>query len=286
MVDSGYRTPEGFSLFGEPLFTKPLPTDRLEDQEKQYREALDEYKQDPESTDALIMLGRRTAYLGRHREAIGIYSDGISLHPDDPRLYRHSGHRFITLRRYALAQSDFERAAELLSGPSGVEHQETRLPFNIWYHLGLSCYLQGKFDRALEAYKECMAVSKDDDSRVAISHWLYMTNRRLGNIEAAEKVLEPIKVDMDVSSNKFYHEALLMYKGLHTAESLLEKAKSLGTMGLVTSGYGLGCWYLYNGDEEKAVQVYREILDTGSWAGFGYIAAEADLYGIGYRPSL
>jgi tetratricopeptide (TPR) repeat protein len=278
MSESQFKTPEGFSLFGEPLYRAPLPTARLEDQEKEYRAALEDYNRDPGNPENIIMMGRRTAYLGRHREAIGIYSEGIRLHPEDPRFYRHRGHRFITLRRHALAQDDFEKAALLLK--KGGYEEESRLPFNVWYHLGLSCYLQAKFQRALEAYSECMKVSGDDDSRVAISHWLYMTNHRLGNVEASEKVLEPITVDMDVTSNQFYHETLLMYKGVHTAESLLEKAKSLGPMGLVTSGYGLGCWYLYNGMPDKAREVYQEVLDTGAWAGFGYIAAEADLYQI------
>jgi hypothetical protein len=33
--------------------------------------------------------------------------------------------------------------------------------------------------------------------------------------------------------------------------------------------------------EERGVAVLREILASGAWAGFGYIAAEADLHRLG-----
>jgi len=47
--------------------------------------------------------------LGRFREAIAVYSIGIDGHPEDSRLYRHRGHRFISIRL-------FERAVELMAG--------------------------------------------------------------------------------------------------------------------------------------------------------------------------
>ena len=43
-------------------------------------------------------------------------------------------------------------------------------------------------------------------------------------------------------------------------------------------GYGVGNWYLYNGQLEEAKGVYRRILlAKDGWAGFGYIAAESDM---------
>ena len=41
------------------------------------------------------------------RDAIDVYSRGIARHPGEPRLYRHRGHRYITVR-------DFDRAIDLL----------------------------------------------------------------------------------------------------------------------------------------------------------------------------
>jgi hypothetical protein len=46
---------------------------------------------------------------------------------------------------------------------------------------------------------------------------------------------------------------------------------------VATQGYGVANWYLYNGDEARAHEIFRRILQTANWAAFGYIAAEAEL---------
>jgi hypothetical protein len=46
---------------------------------------------------------------------------------------------------------------------------------------------------------------------------------------------------------------------------------------IATQGYGVGNWYLVNGDEKKAREVFERVLAGKAWAAFGYIAAEADL---------
>jgi tetratricopeptide (TPR) repeat protein len=284
-------TPEAFSLFGEPLFRAPLRPETLEKQEALYDEALKKCRENPDDPDALIWLGRRTAYLGRYRDSIVIYSRGLKAHPEEPKLYRHRGHRYITLRRFDLAVDDFEKAATLIEGkpdevePDGLPNERntpvSSLHFNIWYHLGLAYYLSGRFEDALRAYRSCMEVSKIPDKIVATSHWLYMTLRLLGKEREAADVLEPIEEGMDVIENQNYQDCLLMYKGRTDVEALMEKAREQGTLGLVTIGYGVANWYNYNGELGKAKAILEEILDTGSWAGFGYIAAEADLKRLG-----
>jgi tetratricopeptide (TPR) repeat protein len=57
-----------------------------------------------------IWLGRRLAYLGRYRDAIDALTKGIAKHPTEARLYRHRGHRHITIRKFALAIADGDRA--------------------------------------------------------------------------------------------------------------------------------------------------------------------------------
>ena len=41
--------------------------------------------------------------------------------------------------------------------------------------------------------------------------------------------------------------------------------------------YGIANWYHYNGNVSEGNQRFQNIVDTGNWAAFGYIAAEADL---------
>jgi tetratricopeptide (TPR) repeat protein len=285
---------EAFSLFGEPLFRSPLRPETLEAQTGLYEEALRVYEASPDDVDSLVWRGRRTAYLGRYREAAAVFSVGVERFPDEPKFLRHRGHRFISLRRFDLAIDDLARAAELVRGmpdevePDGMPNERgipvSSLHFNIWYHLGLAHYLSGDLEGALEAYRECMSVSEIPDKRVATAHWLYMTLRRLGRVEEAEAALEGIDGEMDIIENQSYHDCLMMYLGEATPEALLEEARGAGALGLVTTGYGVACWYLYSGSEERGVAVLREILASGAWAGFGYIAAEADLHRLGLEP--
>ncbi|KKK85243.1 hypothetical protein LCGC14_2775240, partial [marine sediment metagenome] len=66
------------------------------------------------------------------------------------------------------------------------------------YHRGLAYYLSGRFEEALQAYRECLQVSNNPDALVATSYWLYMTLRYLGKETEANGVLESITSDMDI----------------------------------------------------------------------------------------
>jgi tetratricopeptide (TPR) repeat protein len=277
---------EATSLLGRPLTRPALP----EDTRRRYEEALAEARQrsdaDPGDADALIWLGRRTAYLGRFRDAIDIYTRGIQRHARDARFYRHRGHRYITIRDFDRAIGDLERATSLTAGqtdeiePDGIPNARntptSTLQSNIWYHLGLAHYLKGDFQRALNAYRACMQVSRNPDMLVATSHWLYMTLRRLGRDAEAAEVLAPIRADLDVIENGAYHRLLLMYKGELPVDSLLS-ASSSAALDDVTTAYGVGNWYFYTGERARAEDIFQRIVATGTWGAFGAIAAEAEL---------
>ena len=269
-----------------------LPTAVRAEREAKLAEARAAVERSPDDADALIWLGRRTAYLGRYREAIEIFSRGIERHPDDARFYRHRGHRYITVREFDQAIADLESAARLIAGkpdeiePDGLPNARniptSTLQSNVWYHLGLARYLKGDFDGALAAYRECLKVSTNPDMLTATTHWLYMTLRRLGREEEAPRVLEPIHAGMDIIENQAYYRLLLMYKGELTPEEL--RAGVSGDLDPATIGYGLGNWHLYNGRREEAVRTFREVLAGGNWSAFGYIAAEADLKRLDEAP--
>lgn len=283
---------EAVSFFGEPLVSPTLPAEVKADREAKLAEARAAVERSPEDAGALIWLGRRTAYLGRYREAIEIFSRGIEKHPDDARFYRHRGHRYITVRDLDRAIADLETAARLIAGkpdeiePDGLPNARniptSTLQSNIWYHLGLARYLKGDFKGALAAYREDLKVSTNPDMLSATTHWLYMTLRRLGKEQEAKQVLEPIHAGMDIIENQAYHRLLLMYKGELSPEEL--RAGASGDLDPPTIGYGLGNWHLYNGRRDEAVRTFREVLAGGNWGAFGYIAAEADLKRLGEKP--
>src|SRR6202011_5860220 len=145
---------------------------------------------------------------------------------------------------------------------------------NIFYHLGLAYYLQGDFDRALSAYQRCLELAKNPDRLVSTSHWTYMTLRRLGRIKEADKVLEPISVDLDVIENIPYHKLLLMYGGEIAPEELVRQDPN--TSEGATILYGIGNWYFCNGQPDRAYPLWQKVVDGSQWSAFGYIAAEAE----------
>jgi tetratricopeptide (TPR) repeat protein len=287
IVPVAAQTPEATSLFGRPLVSATPTGEEKARLDANLARAQADYDRDPASADAAIWLGRRLAYLGRFRDAIDAYTRGIERHPNEPRLYRHRGHRYITIRKFDLAITDLRRAAQLTSGkpdevePDGAPNKagipRSTLQSNIWYHLGLAYYLANDFEQALAAYREGMKVSRvNDDMMVATSDWLYMTLRRLKRDADARQVLEPIREQMDVLENGAYHARLLMYKGLRSPESVLN-LNTADDVQIATQGYGVGNWYLVNGDAKKAREVFERVLAGKAWPAFGFIAAEADL---------
>ncbi len=256
--------------------------------ETKLNEARELFEKEPQSAERIIWLGRRTAYLGRYKDAISIYTKGIEQFPSDARLYRHRGHRFITLRCFDAAIADFEKASKLIMGkpdeiePDGLPNARniptSTLQSNIWYHLGLAHYLKGDFERALKAYREAEKVSKNADMLVATTHWLYMTLRRLGREKEASKTLAMIKDDLDVIENADYYKMISVYKGkLKPADVWDEISQDAESLSNATIGYGLGNWFLYNGQRAEAEKVFRKITAGNQWASFGYIAAESEL---------
>ena len=250
-------------------------------------EAKTRFESNTKDADSLIWLGRRTAYLGQYKEAIKIYSEGIESFPADARLYRHRGHRYITLRCFDLAIKDFKQAAKLVRGktdeiePDGLPNARniptSTLQSNIWYHLGLAYYLKGDFKSALKAYREAERVSTNADMQVATAHWLYMTLRRLGREKDAARVIASIKPDLDVIENTDYYKLIQMYQGRIKPADLLAEIGAATTLSNASIGYGLGNWFLYSGQRSEAEKIFRQINVGNQWASFGYIAAEAEL---------
>ena len=272
----------------------PMSPEARREAEAKLGEARAAYEKNPSDADALIWLGRRTAYLGRFDEAIALYTEGIRKHPRDVRLYRHRGHRLITTRRFREAAGDLERAARLIKGrpdevePDGLPNARnvptSTLGSNVWYHLGLARYLAGDFRGALAAYRACEKFSKNPDMVVANSHWLYMTLRRLGRAEEARRVLDAVTPGMDVVENGDYHRLLLMYKGEAAPERLLADAsKEKAGVAYATVAYGVGNWHVYGGRPGKALGIFLELMQLPQRTSFGYIAAEAELERMGVR---
>lgn len=278
--DNEEKIVQAVSKLGKNLYS----AEPSEEAQEKYLEAKANFEQEPDNPDALIWHGRRAAYLEQYREAIEIYTDGINQFPEDARIYRHRGHRYISVREFDKAIEDFEKAAALIEGtedeiepdgmPNALNIPVSSLHINIWYHLGLAYYLKNDLDNALRVYREGIKASQNDDMLVATTHWLYMTLRLLGREDEAKEALMPIQVKMNVIENMVYHKLCLFYIGELPLENLTDPEFS--SVMNDAMAYGIGNWYFTNGEKEKAKEIFQRILDGESWASFGYIAAETD----------
>ena len=262
--------------------------------------AIQKWESDPTNPENLIWVGRRLAYLGRYQEAIEKFSLGIEQFPKDARFLRHRGHRWITLREFDKAIEDLEAASELIEEtrdevepdgqPNAAGIPTSTLHTNVWYHLGLARFLKGDFEQALTAYQRCLAAAKNDDMRVATIDWQYMTLRRLNRTDEAKALIAPITPELKILENQAYHRRILMYRGLLQPSDLMPEpdavfnpnrslpvSDSQTAINLATNGFGVGHWYLVNGDKKRAQEIFEAVIKGSSQAAFGFIAAEVEL---------
>ena len=276
---------QAISLSGDSLFMPRLSAEAEERLKNNLYSAIAEFEKEQSELN-YIWLGRRWAYLGDYNKAISVYSAGLKTYQNSYKLYRHRGHRYISTRQFDKALADFEKAyalmpkGELETEPDGIPNRLNQplsnTQFNILYHWGLAHYLKGDFQEATRIYTECLDYSKNDDLITATADWLYMSQRRSADLQGASKTLSLIQEDMNVIENSSYFKRLLMYQGKLPIDSLFSTNDADVQLSLITQGYGVANWHLYNGDTTVSVNILDEILKSESWSPFGFIAAEKD----------
>ena len=207
---------------GKEYFSPPFTVEKKAELEKNLNEALTNFNKE-KSEENYIWYGRRLAYLYRLDDAISIFNEGISKYPSSYKLLRHRGHRYISMRKYEDAVIDLEKAAELSKDkpididpdgiPNKISQPLSNYHFNIYYHLGLAYYLQGKYDKAQQAYENCMKYSDNNDLRIATADWMYMNLQRLGKIKEANEFIKTIDTEKEVIENDSYLQRIKLYKG-------------------------------------------------------------------------
>jgi tetratricopeptide (TPR) repeat protein len=260
--------PEIVSLLGVPKHSTPAVGDALAKLEAELAEAYAALSADPSDLEAHIMYGRRLAYLWRYRDAIKTYTAALERFGEDAMLYRHRGHRLISVRDFAGGARDLLRASDIKADD-----------FDIWYHLGLAYWLLGEYGAARRAYEAFLPQCADDEQRIAITYWLYMTLRRLGEHEEAA-ALAASAGQPPVQENVHYLDLLRLFRGDRTESEIRELAKE-SDLAAGTLVFGLGCWHLLAGRTDEARSCFDEVVSGAYWPAFGFIAAEVELARLG-----
>jgi len=278
------------SLSGAMLPPKKLTERVKQERITQLEKARKNYETKPDSLENIIWYGRRLAYLGRYADAIRIYSVGLDLFPESYKLYRHRGHRYLTIREFDKAIEDLQKAVfyarteENRIEPDGLPNRKniplSNYKFNIWYHLGIAFYMKGNYDKALSSFKHCLEYSDNDDLLAANIDWFYMTYQKIGNQEAAKELLSQVDRELDIIEKYGYVERIKLYLGEIKAENIYNQAIAKNGALDPTLAYGAANWQLYNGQIEEGKFNLEKILKHPSWDSFAYIAAEVDMIAL------
>lgn len=281
---------QGVSLLGKKLYAKPAGADP--EGEARLAAARADLAARPNDPAKIVWVGRQLGYLWRIREAIDVYSDGIRKFPDYAPLYRHRGHRYITLRQFDKAVADLDRASKLIAGqpdrpePDGLPEThgpKTTLAFNVWYHLGVAKYMKGDYNGALQALEQAAKFAHHDDDLVAMTYWRYLAMRRAGrDVEEAASLLLPIRSDLKVVENDAYFKLLRMFKGHNRPREILHRIDATET-DIATLGEGVALAHVYNHHQRRAEEIRECVVETDSWPNFGFIASEVELSHAGQK---
>ena len=228
----------------------------------------------------------RLAYLGKHREAIDTFTAGVDRFPKDARFLRHRGHRYLTIRRPMLATRDLTAAAALIAGqrdviePDGAPNAQniplSTLQFNIWYHLALAHYVEGRYPEALAAWDSCAKVSVNPDLMVATQYWRYMVLKRLSRTAAADSALTIARENPPLIENMTYLKLLRLFAGLESLEAVMPNAGA-DNIADATTAYGVSMWHFLNGRTGEARDLWKRLDQSPAWGSFGVLAAEGEL---------
>jgi tetratricopeptide (TPR) repeat protein len=200
---------------------------------------------DPRNVQRRIHVAVAQSGVRQFREAIATLSDGLSMTPDDVMLLRWRGHRYISVREFALARADLTRGYALDSTNYGI-----------LFHLGVLHFAEGRFTDAVTMFMRAQPLAPDGGERAGSTDWLWMSLARAGRYA--------------------YVSRLRLYRGEVTPATLFTPADTADTQ-VATLNYGVGNWLLVRGDSAGARAAFERSVASGGWAGFGFIVSEMEL---------
>lgn len=247
-----YRSPEGTTYRSQP------DTGAIARAEK----ALAAH---PNSVDAILALGAAQSGARQFLEAIATYTRGLAIAPRDARLYRWRGHRYLSVREHDKALADLERGGAMDSTLYGI-----------WYHLGVLRFLKGEFGAAATAFARARPIAPDPGELAGSYDWGWMSLQRAGRGAEARALLASMPDSVPRAANNAYAQRLRLYLGAIGPGQLFTPADT-ADVAVATLAFGLGNWYLVQGDTARAREQFLRSVASGGWPGFGFMASEAEL---------
>jgi Flp pilus assembly protein TadD len=220
---------------------------------------------DPRNVQKIIALGVARSGARQFREAIATFTKGIKIAPNEAMLYRWRGHRHLSVREFKEAESDLRHGFQLDSTNYGV-----------LYHLGIVRFVKGDFAGAVDAFKRAQPLAPDAGELAGSTDWLWMSLSRAGRKDEATAMLARRPDSLKTEPGYAYTKRLQLYRGEVTPEALFTPSDTADVQ-VATLSFGLGNWYLVQGDTAKAREWFAKSVKSGGWPGFGFIMSEVEL---------
>ena len=133
----------------------------------------------PRTYETLLELADALCWQLRFREAIDALTQAIALEPARMDAYRRRGPKYLDTLQFERALTDYTRC-EQADGMSVMSR----------YRIGMARYLMRKYDGAIRAFADSLAIApQDDDMYIADVYWLVLSQLRAGKTDEAQKTL-------------------------------------------------------------------------------------------------
>lgn len=223
----------------------------------------------PQTYENLLELADALCWQLRFREAIDVLTQAVKLEPERMEAYRKRGPKYLDTLQFEQALADYARC-EQADGVSVMSR----------YRIGMAHYLLGKYDAAIRAFADSLAIApQDDDMYIADVYWLVLSQLRAGKTEEAQKTLrQHYRADMYVGHHTAYEKAMRVAAGFAPMEDMLaELDAEPDDLQFAMTAYGL-CVLLESEQEQtKANALRKKLLSRdGFWFCFSYLAAYND----------
>lgn len=272
---------------GQSLRTIALDSGFISMKEEPLQETLKSYELHPEEASLRIDLGRRYLELGRYEDAIRMFSTGIAADPESEIDYRYRGECYYHLQQFDRAMSDFEEAKKLaIVQPNQIEYAVDatsantpvyNLHYNSYFLLGLVHFIKGEFDLAHRRFGYSWNEAQNDDLKAKTIFWMFLSLKKTGQENQATVTLDGVNPDMVTIATPVYKDLCTMFKGFISMDDLLKKYQNAPIDEYQISRFGVGMWYAFDGQTDKAKQLLNDVVATGLWTSEVYPIAQAEL---------
>ena len=214
-----------------------------------------------------------------YEQAVREFSLLLNKDPFNRLIYRHRGHRYLSLGCVEQAVADLS-----LSTRMEPEYWKS------WDLLGMAYYYLGDYEKALTYYQQGLKVTGLKSKFTApLVYWSYLSLCQLGrkDTKEAKELLQLVDAD-DPSVQSLYLWLIRLHRNECTAQDVYDfeeeyeknERTQCGNVDYLTGtyGYGIAIKYYFDGQKEKAREVMEEVVAANrDWNAWGYIACQKDL---------